>query len=89
MKPTCCLLATAAMLVALLADPARAHDPNQDFDQLPNAAAAHPAPTTCEELAALGYSSYAEDDDAKALRKRCDEEKKAKARAPAAPAKKT
>jgi hypothetical protein len=86
-----CILATTFALAVLSLGPARAHDPNEEFDRLPQAAAARSAPTTCEELAAQGHSGYTEDDDTKALRLRCAEEKKAKAKpkAPAAPAKKT
>jgi hypothetical protein len=85
-----CLLTATVALATFAAAPSRAHDPSEEFDRLPQAAAARPAPTTCEELAAHGYSTY-EDDDTQALRQRCAEEKKAKARpkAPAAPARKT
>jgi hypothetical protein len=84
-------LAAMLTLAAVAANPARAHGPDEEFDRLPQAAAARPLPTTCAELAAQGYSSHAEDDDTKALRQRCAEEKKAKAKpkAPAAPARKT
>jgi hypothetical protein len=81
-----CLFTAAVVLATAFAGPARAHDPNEAFDRLPPAAASRAAPTTCEELATRGYSSYDESDDTKALRKRCADEKKAKT--PPAPVKK-